>query len=634
MLKKFFLVLCVYTSMAGAALGGQPTPYTRQHNFTDHTQNLPDVPQDGGELDDEFNAVKGTLDDTLTNLSLIQRDDGALANDSVGADQLKDDVDLGINPVGDWTTATAYGENDAVWKDQILYRCLIAHTSGVFATDLAASKWEALLNFATYIQLAATSETNAAASASAASSSASASSASASSASASATTASGYVAALTGTSSTSVLIATGSKAFTTQAGKSFANTQVLIASAANTANYMHGNVTAYTGTSLTVNVTNIGGSGTFSDWVISIAGTRGAQGATGATGPAGAGSGDMIAANNLSDVVSASTARTNLGLGTIATQNSNGVSITGGTVTGIMDLTVADGGTGASTAANARTNLGIVIGTDVQAQDADLSAIAGLTSAANKGIQFTGSGTAATYDLTAAGKALLDDADASAQRTTLGLGTAAIANTGTSAGNVVVLDGSAKLPAVDGSALTNISGGDFTLVSAQTAAGSSVLDFTGLSSSCAAYKFIFTNIRPSTNGASLYFRTSTDGGVSFSSSASNYLCQKDLIDGSSSTPTRTLTGACSTAYVIKSSVSSTASQTVSGELTLYRPSDIVSYKYISSEAIAIAQGSGDLATDKSFGVRANVADVDAARFQFSAGTITTGAVYAYCESSS
>ena len=72
-------------------------------------------------------------------------------------------------------------------------------------------------------------------------------------------------------------------------------------------------------------------------------------------------------------------------------------------------------------AAAQRTTLGLVIGTDVQAQDAELQAIAGLTSAADKGIMFDGSQSAATFDLTAAGRALLDDADASAQRTTMGV---------------------------------------------------------------------------------------------------------------------------------------------------------------------------------------------------------------------
>ena len=101
-------------------------------------------------------------------------------------------------------------------------------------------------------------------------------------------------------------------------------------------------------------------------------------------------------ASNLSDLASASTARTNLGLGTAAQS-----------ATGDFDAA------GAAAAAQAAS----------QPLDSDLTAIAGLTSAADKGIQFTGSGTAATFDLTTAGKALLDDASADAQLTTLGVST-------------------------------------------------------------------------------------------------------------------------------------------------------------------------------------------------------------------
>jgi len=64
-------------------------------------------------------------------------------------------------------------------------------------------------------------------------------------------------------------------------------------------------------------------------------------------------------------------------------------------------IAIAEGGTNASTVSGARTNLGLAIGSNVQAWDTDLDWVAA--------------------NITAAGKALLDDADAAAQRTTLGL---------------------------------------------------------------------------------------------------------------------------------------------------------------------------------------------------------------------
>lgn len=104
-------------------------------------------------------------------------------------------------------------------------------------------------------------------------------------AAASAATAAGYAAALTSTSTTSLLIATGAKVFTTQASKAYVPGQFISAvSAANNANFMHGTVTTYTGTTLTINVTDIGGSGTLADWQISISGSQGSAGATGAAG--------------------------------------------------------------------------------------------------------------------------------------------------------------------------------------------------------------------------------------------------------------------------------------------------------------------------------------------------------------
>lgn len=102
------------------------------------------------------------------------------------------------------------------------------------------------------------------------------------------TAAQAQAARLSGTSTSSLLIEVASKTFTTQSGKLFEDgSWVLIYSYADPTNYMHGQVTSYIGTELIVNVTNVGGSGTHSDWVITVAGTRGAVGPTGATGATG-----------------------------------------------------------------------------------------------------------------------------------------------------------------------------------------------------------------------------------------------------------------------------------------------------------------------------------------------------------
>lgn len=120
-------------------------------------------------------------------------------------------------------------------------------------------------------------------------------------------------------------------------------------------------------------------------------------GVQGPPGPTGDGTGDLLAANNLSDL---------------------------------------------DNAATARSNLGLVIGTDVEAKDAGLTSIAGLTTAANKMIYTTASDTYAVADLTAFARTILDDADASAARTTLGLTAPASASFGTGSGDVVEGDDS------------------------------------------------------------------------------------------------------------------------------------------------------------------------------------------------
>jgi len=51
-------------------------------------------------------------------------------------------VDMTRPDIDDWVTATAYAVDDIIYSSTgYYYKCLVAHTSGVFATDLAAADW-------------------------------------------------------------------------------------------------------------------------------------------------------------------------------------------------------------------------------------------------------------------------------------------------------------------------------------------------------------------------------------------------------------------------------------------------------------------------------------------------------------
>ena len=198
---------------------------------------------------------------------------------------------------------------------------------------------------------------------------------------------------------------------------------------------------------------------------------------------------------------------------------SGNVTISGGTISGITDLALLDGGTGASTASGARTNLGLVIGTNVQAYSAVLSGVASSFAAADEIIYASASGVVASTAFTSFARSIVSGSTASGVRSTLGLGTIAVQD----AGSVVISGGTISgITLVTGS--VTISGGtisgitDIAVADGGTGASNASDARTNLGlaigTNVQAYSSALTGVATTASGSDLFFYTTSSGAIS------------------------------------------------------------------------------------------------------------------------
>lgn len=131
----------------------QPTQYTPTTDFSQEEANniAGRSTVRTAQLDAELAAISLTAQNLITNIGLLQRDDGKLKDSLVEMYALSAGVIAlfysgGSAPRGVWLTATAYAVKDIIETGSPLtpYMCVTAHTSGVFATDYAAGRWVVL----------------------------------------------------------------------------------------------------------------------------------------------------------------------------------------------------------------------------------------------------------------------------------------------------------------------------------------------------------------------------------------------------------------------------------------------------------------------------------------------------------
>ena len=121
--------------------------YNRLYNFTNYQTANPATPLPGAQVDAELSQIKVTLDAMLQNLALIQRNDGALGNSTVGPNQISTALTLGFTFRGTWAMATNYVANDGVFYGYKFYKALLSNLSAALTPDLDTTNWLMVADF-------------------------------------------------------------------------------------------------------------------------------------------------------------------------------------------------------------------------------------------------------------------------------------------------------------------------------------------------------------------------------------------------------------------------------------------------------------------------------------------------------
>lgn len=129
-----------------------PTAFTASYNFSGWQSVNPDTPLPGTQVDIQFAAIETSTTEIVAAIQDIRRSDGALANQSVGPDQLADSLVIGFTLRGAWSDATDYSAGDGVVYGTSFYKALTTHTSSVATRpDTDDATWVFLLTFESII---------------------------------------------------------------------------------------------------------------------------------------------------------------------------------------------------------------------------------------------------------------------------------------------------------------------------------------------------------------------------------------------------------------------------------------------------------------------------------------------------